>query len=207
MRYHECGRNAGASSHPCERPCRGLRPPRRATGLCQRCEIVASSAIMAFPSWKADEGGFPSGSRLFLYRSRNVVSLVDTWDKPNTFMRLAPGLGASGACPTRARLGVFQRAFRYTSPLRYGVTISKQWGAPAGANAFRLHRKSGLWDASGAARELGTVSAVEGYGGDLQQVDQQCAKSSSWMRAPHSYDACDRLACMPLRGIIPAVTA
>lgn len=69
MRYHGCGLNAGASSHPCLRPCRGLRPPRRATGLCQRCSIVASSATMACPSWKVDEGGFLSGSRLFLYRS------------------------------------------------------------------------------------------------------------------------------------------
>jgi hypothetical protein len=122
-------------------------------------------------------------------------------------MRLAPGLGASGACPTCARLGVFSAriSLHKSSTLRRNAI--EAMGAPAGANAFRLHRKSGLWDANGAARELGTVSAVEWYGGDLHQVGQQCAKSSSWMRAPHSYDTCDRLACMPLRGIIPVVTA
>ena len=81
MRYHECGRNAGASSHPCERPCRRLQSPTGKRIMPVRFDCCKQRNSATFP-----EGGrkavflhwMPPFSLLFHVTISDRFRLVDT---------------------------------------------------------------------------------------------------------------------------------
>jgi hypothetical protein len=85
MRYHGCGLNAGASSHPCERPCRKRSTsdgqPKydsaaRLLQAAQQCGLVYRVGERRFSLW---------GCRLFLFVRRNVSDLLILGTSPTPY--------------------------------------------------------------------------------------------------------------------------